>query len=87
MLLEEALMATADPRERAAVALNQMREAMQQTKSLMEETSAKIRPMLTPEQQKTLDEAKNDRRGGGREGRHGGGRHGADGAGTDDDNG
>ena len=38
------------------------REAMQKTKSLMEETAAKIRPMLTPEQQKTLDEAKNDRR-------------------------
>ena len=40
------------------------REAMQKTKSLMEDTTAKIRPMLTPEQQKTLDEAKNDRRGG-----------------------
>ncbi len=63
------------------------REAMQKTKSLMKETAAQIRPMLTPEQQKTLDEAKNDRRGGGREGRHGGGHHGAGEAGADDDNG
>ncbi len=63
------------------------REAMQKTKSLMEETRAKIRPMLTPEQQKTLDEAKNDRRGGGREGRRGGKHPGAGDAAADDDNG
>lgn len=63
------------------------REAMQKTKSLMGETTAKIRPMLTPEQQKTLDEAKNDRRGGGREGHRGGKHHGAGDAGADDGNG
>ncbi len=49
---------------------NIRREAMQKTKAVMEDAMAKIRPMLTPEQQKKLDDAKNERRGG-REG-HGG---------------
>ncbi len=52
---------------------NIRREAMQKTKAIMDNAKAQIRPMLTPEQQKRLDEAKNDRRGG-REG-HPGGRH------------
>ena len=62
------------------------RDAMQKTKALMEDTMAKIRPMLTPEQQKKLDEAKNNRRGTreGRRGHHGGG-NGSDAA--SDDNG
>ncbi len=55
------------------------RDAMQKSKALMDETKGKIRPLLTPEQQKTLDEAK-DNRASRRGGRHGG-------AGGDDDNG
>ena len=47
---------------------NIRREAMQKTKTLMDNAMAQIRPMLTPEQQKKLEEAKNDRRNG-REGR------------------
>ena len=39
------------------------REAMQKTKAVMDNAMAQIRPLLTPEQQKKLDEAKNDRRG------------------------
>ena len=52
------------------------REAMQKTKAVMDNAMAQIRPLLTPEQQKKLDDAQNDRRGGhgGRGGR--GGRHG-----------
>ena len=42
---------------------------MQKTKTMMENAMAQIRPLLTPEQQKQLDEAQNDRRGG-RGGRH-----------------
>ncbi len=61
------------------------RDAMQKSKAVMEDTMTKIRPMLTPDQQKKMDEAKNDRRGGGHEGRRGG-RHDAGGAG-DEDNG
>jgi Spy/CpxP family protein refolding chaperone len=53
------------------------REAMERTRKVMADTLAQIRPMLTPEQQKKLDDAKNDRRGG-REGR--GGRKGNQGA-------
>ena len=44
------------------------REAMQKTKAVMENAMAQIRPHLTPEQQKKLEDAKNDRRSG-REGR------------------
>ena len=58
------------------------REAMQKMKGVMDNARAQIRPMLTPEQQKKLDEAKNDR-GGGREGR--GDRHGRRGQGGGDD--
>ena len=54
------------------------REAMQKTKAVMDNAMAQIRPMLTPEQQKKLEEAKNDRKNG-REGR--GGRHGQGGQG------
>ena len=52
------------------------REAMQKSKAVMDNAIAQIRPLLTPEQQKKLDDAQNDRRGGhgGRGGR--GGRHG-----------
>ena len=50
------------------------REAMQKTKAVTDNAMAQIRPMLTPDQQKKLDEAQNSR-GGGREGR--GGRHGS----------
>jgi protein CpxP len=37
------------------------REAMEKTKALMDNVRTQIRPMLTPEQQKKLDEMKNDR--------------------------
>ena len=50
---------------------NIRREAMEKTKAVMESAKAQIRPLLTPEQQKRLDEARDDRRGG-REGRKGG---------------
>ena len=55
---------------------NIRREAMQKTKAIMDNTMAQIRPMLTPEQQKKLDEMKNNpgsgREGsGGRRGHHG----------------
>ena len=55
------------------------REAMQKMKAVMDNAVAHIRPLLTPEQQKKLDEVKNDRRMG-REG-HGGhkGQHGQQG--------
>jgi|KBSMisStandDraft_5_1062788.scaffolds.fasta_scaffold07066_6 Spy/CpxP family protein refolding chaperone len=56
------------------------REAMQKTKAVTDNAMAQIRPMLTPDQQKKLDEAQNSR--GGREGRGGRhGRHGQDGQG------
>ena len=54
---------------------NIRREAMEKTKAVLENAMAQIRPMLTPEQQTKLDEAKNDRRHegrGGRKGRKGG---------------
>ncbi len=57
------------------------RDAMEKSKALMEETKTKIRPLLTAEQQKTLDEMKNNRRGGHK------GRHGRGGGGGDDDEG
>ena len=60
------------------------REAMEKTKAVMDNAMAQIRPLLTPEQQKKLDEAQNDRRGG-REKRHGRGHHGDHGQGTEDD--
>jgi Spy/CpxP family protein refolding chaperone len=49
------------------------REAMQKTKAVMDNARTQIRPLLTPEQQKQIDESQNDRRGGheGRRGRHG----------------
>jgi periplasmic protein CpxP/Spy len=50
---------------------NIRREAMQKTRAVMENAMAQIRPMLTPDQQKKLDEAKNERRSG-REGGRGG---------------
>lgn len=40
------------------------RDAMQKTKAIVDNAMAQIRPMLTPDQQKKLDEAQNDRRGG-----------------------
>lgn len=55
-------------------------EAMQKAKAVMDNAMSQIRPMLTPEQQKKLDEAANDRRGG-RGGHHGKRGHG----GTDGD--
>ena len=62
---------------------NIRREAMQKMKAVMDNAMAQIRPLLTPEQQKKLDEVKNERRMG-REGR--GGRHGRPGQdGQDDD--
>ena len=52
---------------------NIRREAMQKTKAVMDNAMAQIRPLLTPEQQKSFDDAQNDRRGkrGGHGGRHG----------------
>ncbi len=49
---------------------NIRREAMEKTRAVLENAMAQIRPMLTPEQQKKLDDAQNERREG-REG-HGG---------------
>lgn len=54
------------------------RDAMQKSKAVMEDTMAKIRPLLTADQQKKLDDMKSERMQ--RKGRH----HGA--ASTDDDN-
>jgi Spy/CpxP family protein refolding chaperone len=39
------------------------REAMEKTKTVMDNTMSQIRPLLTAEQQKKLDEMKNDRHG------------------------
>lgn len=39
------------------------REAMQKTRSVIASTASQIRPLLTPEQQKKLDENQNARRG------------------------
>ncbi|HEY2712664.1 MAG TPA: hypothetical protein VGI60_09130 [Chthoniobacterales bacterium] len=39
------------------------REAMEKTKTVMDNTMSQIRPLLTAEQQKKLDEMKNDRQG------------------------
>ena len=39
------------------------REAMQKTKAIITSTASQIRPLLTPEQQKKLDENQNARRG------------------------
>jgi Spy/CpxP family protein refolding chaperone len=39
------------------------REAMQKTRSVITSTASQIRPLLTPEQQKKLDENQNARRG------------------------
>jgi periplasmic protein CpxP/Spy len=50
------------------------REAMQKTRTVVDNAIAQMRPLLTPEQQKKLDDAQNDRRGG-RGGHHHG--HGA----------
>lgn len=55
---------------------NIRRDALQKTKAVMDNAMAQIRPLLTPEQQKQLDQSQNNRRSG-REGRGGrGGRHG-----------
>lgn len=43
------------------------RDAMQKTKTVVDNAMAQIRSMLTPEQQKMLDESQNERR----SGRHG----------------
>jgi len=40
------------------------RDAMQKIKTVVDNAIAQIRPMLTPEQQKVLDESQNERRGG-----------------------
>ena len=45
------------------------RDAMQKMKAVTDTAMAQIRPLLTPEQQKKLDDAQNERRGG--HGRHG----------------
>ena len=58
------------------------RDAMEKSKAVVKNAMAQIRPMLTPEQQKKLDEAQNERHGG-REGR--GGRKGHRGQGGQDD--
>ena len=65
---------------------NIRREAMQKMKAVMDNAMAQIRPLLTPEQQKKLDEVKNERRMG-REGQHGDhhGRRGQDGQDDDSD--
>jgi Spy/CpxP family protein refolding chaperone len=87
----ESLNLTADQKAKVQPILDQAkpkmeeihRDATQKTKALMEDTMAKIRPMLTTEQQTKLDEMKNNRRGD-REGRRG--RRGGDnsGGGSDD---
>jgi Spy/CpxP family protein refolding chaperone len=46
------------------------REAMEKSKAVMEDAMNQIRPVLTPEQQKKLEEVRNDRRG--HRGEHGG---------------
>ena len=58
------------------------RDAMEKSKAVVKNAMAQIRPMLTPEQQKKLDDAQNERHGG-REGR--GGRKGHRGQGGQDD--
>ncbi len=62
------------------------RDAMQKGKAVMDDTMAKIRPMLTAEQQTKLDAQKNNRRGN-KEGRRGGWRGGDTTSAPDDDNG
>jgi protein CpxP len=42
---------------------NIRRDAMQKTREVMKNAMAQIRPLLTAEQQKKLDESQNDRRG------------------------
>jgi Spy/CpxP family protein refolding chaperone len=42
---------------------NIRREAMEKTKNVMQNTMSQIRPLLTADQQKKLDEMKNDRHG------------------------
>lgn len=62
------------------------REAMEKSKAVMEDAMNQIRPVLTPEQQKKLEEARNDRRG--HRGEHGGhhrGHHGQDGQNEQDE--
>ncbi len=65
------------------------RDAMEKTKAVMDNAMSQIRPMLTPEQQKKLDEAKTERHGGreGHGGRHGHRGQGGQGAQDDSDNG
>ncbi len=61
------------------------REAMEKSKAVMDNAMAQIRPLLTPEQQKKLDEAKSERRGGReKHGGHGGRRGDRDQGGQDD---
>jgi Spy/CpxP family protein refolding chaperone len=63
---------------------NIRREAMQKTRAVVDNAIAQMRPLLTPEQQKKLEDAQNDRRGG-RGGR--GGHHRGQGAQDEPDNG
>ncbi|HEY1582144.1 MAG TPA: hypothetical protein VGF73_03480 [Chthoniobacterales bacterium] len=49
------------------------RDAIEKSRTVMENAMAQIRPLLTPEQQKKLDDAQNDRAG--RRGEGGGRRH------------
>ncbi|HEY3662328.1 MAG TPA: hypothetical protein VGL24_04170 [Chthoniobacterales bacterium] len=65
------------------------RDAMEKTKTVVDNAMSQIRPMLTPEQQKKLDEAQTERRGGreGHGGRHGHRGQGGQGAQDDSDNG
>ena len=80
--LTESLNLTADQKTKIQPILDEAkpkmdqirREAMEKSKTVMDDAEAKIRPLLTAEQQKKLDEEKNNRRGGqGRRGRHGDG--------------
>ena len=65
------------------------REAMEKSKAVMDNAMSQIKPILTPEQQKKLEDAQNDMRSrhgegrGGHKGHHGQG----DAAGDDSDNG
>ena len=51
---------------------------MQKMKAVLDNALAQIRPLLTPEQQKKLEESKNDRSGGRRGHRGQGGQDGQD---------
>jgi Spy/CpxP family protein refolding chaperone len=69
--LTEGLNLTPDQQAKVQPLINQAkpqiaeihREAMQKMKSVITSTASQIRPLLTPEQQKKLDENQNARRG------------------------